>query len=210
MKALTLVTAFAALSAPALAGGPTVVEADPMPEAMAAPVAAHDWSGFYAGLSYGRTASSEIVDTTIGPIYQLSKGSVSGLHLGYLAQRNQFVFGGELSYMRYNDVIMAGLAGYHMDRTVDLKGRLGVAANKALFYGAFGYSTGTFTVDALSASYKPKGTSYGLGMEYAATERLTIGVEYLARKMQADGPTVFASDIDVNLNTVSLRVGLSF
>lgn len=165
MKALTLAAALAALTTPALAGGPTVVADDPMPEAMAAPVAAHDWSGFYVGLSYGRTASSEVVDTTIGPVYQLSKGSVSGLNLGYLAQRNQFVFGGELSYLNYNDVIMAGLAGYHMDRTVDLKGRVGVASNKALFYGALGYSTGTFTVDPLAVTYKPKGASYGLGVE---------------------------------------------
>ena len=171
--------------------------------------APHDWSGFYVGLSYGRTASSEIVDTTLGPVYRLSKGSVSVLNLGYLAQRNQFVFGGELSYLNYNDVIMAGLAGYHMDKTIDLKGRLGVAANKDLFYGALGYSTGTFTVDPLAASYKPKGASYGLGVEYAATQRLIIGVEYLARKMQADGPTALVSDIDVNLNTLSLRVGLS-
>ncbi|KAF0114746.1 MAG: hypothetical protein FD150_1385 [Rhodobacteraceae bacterium] len=129
MKVLKLAAAIAALATPTFAGGPTLVEADPMPEAMAAPVAAYDWSGFYAGLSYGRTTNSEIVDTTIGPVYQLSKGSVSGLHLGYLAQRSRFVFGGELSYMKYDDVIMAGLAGYHMDRTLDLKGRLGFAAN---------------------------------------------------------------------------------
>lgn len=45
MKALTLAAALAALTTPALAGGPTVVAEDPMPEAMAAPVAAHDWSG---------------------------------------------------------------------------------------------------------------------------------------------------------------------
>jgi len=211
MKAVTLAAAtLAVLSTPALAGGPTIVEPDPMPAAMAAPVDVHDWSGFYAGLSYGKTSGSQITDTSVGPVYDLSSGKVPGIHIGYQMQRNSLVFGGELSYMRYNDVIMDGLSSYHMDNTLDLKGRVGMAANRVLFYGTLGYSMGSFTVDTLSAEYKPKGTSYGLGVDFAATERLTIGLEYLARKMDADGATGLTSNIDVDLNTVSLRVGFSF
>ena len=105
---------------------------------------------------------------------------------------------------------MAGLPTYHFDRTLDLKGRLGVASNRALLYGSLGYSTGVFAVDLISDSYKPKGVSYGIGVDFAATDRLTIGLEYLARRMQADRPIALANDIEVNLNTLSLRVGLSF
>lgn len=210
MKALALAAALAALTSPAIAGGPTVIADDPMPAAAPAPADVHDWSGMYVGLSYGKSSSSQITDTTAGPVYDLSSGKVPGLHIGYLMQRNSLVYGGELSYSRYNDVIMAGLPTYHMDNTLDLKGRVGIAANRVLFYGTLGYSMGKFTVDTLATEYKPKGASYGLGVDFAATDRLTIGLEYLARKMDADSPSGATSNIDVDLNTVSLRVGLSF
>lgn len=211
MKSLILATAAAAgLAVPALAGGPTVVVDDPMPAAAPVPVAAHDWSGPYVGLSYGKSRGSQLTDVTLGPVYDFSSGNVPGIHLGYLMQRNNFVYGGELSYLRYNEVIMAGLPAYHMDSSLDLKGRVGLASNRVLFYGILGYSMAKFPVDTLAVEYKPKGPSYGLGFDYAATERLTVGLEYLARKMDADSPNGATSDIEVDLNTVSLRVGFSF
>jgi len=50
--------------------------------------------------------------------------------------------------------------------------------------------------------------SYGLGMDFAATERLTVGLEYLARN--TDGDLTGGQTADIDLNTISLRVGFSF
>lgn len=212
MKALILATtAVVGFAAPSLAGGPTLIADDPIIAAAPAPVAAvHDWSGPYVGLSYGQSRGSQATDVTNGPVYDFSSGKVPGIHLGYLMHHNNFVYGGELSYLRYNDVIMAGLPAYHMDSSLDLKGRVGLATNRVLFYGILGYSMAKFPVDTLAVEYKPKGPSYGLGVDYAATERLTVGLEYLSRKMDADSPNGATSEIEVNLNTVSLRVGFSF
>lgn len=46
------IIAVGAAASAAHAGGPAFIEAEPQP-VVAAPVAAHDWSGFYAGVSYG-------------------------------------------------------------------------------------------------------------------------------------------------------------
>jgi outer membrane immunogenic protein len=213
MKALTLAVAGILGSMhPVLAGGPTAVAADPVPVADAAPVAMHDWSGAYVGLSYGRSASSQATDTTLGPVYDFTSGSVAGVHLGYLFQSGNLVYGAELAHLTYNDVNFEAFPTYSMDSTTDLKGRLGYAWNRLEVHGILGYSTGKFSLEVpgISATYKPKGTSYGLGVDFAATQNLSIGLEYLARKMSADGPLPGSSDVDFDINTLSLRVGLSF
>ena len=107
MKSLVLAAAaVAAISSSAFAGGPTVVADDPMPDAMAAPAAAHDWSGPYVGLSYGRT-SADIDFSTTGA-FDFNDGKAAGLYAGYLFQRGQLVYGGELAFGRINDAFVPG------------------------------------------------------------------------------------------------------
>ncbi len=209
MKTLTLaVAALAAMSTPLLAGGPTVIADDPMPAAMPAPADAHDWSGAYVGLAYGRTSGSLEYSTPI--TYDLNKGKVRSLYAGYLMQRGNLVFGGELAVSNGSDTYATGFPLENIDRVIDLKGKVGFAADRVMFYGALGVSKLDYEFSTAPAlNYSTRGVSYGLGVDYALTERFTMGLEYLARKTDGDVPFAgLTSDID--LNTVSLRAGFSF
>jgi len=207
MKALTLATvALAALSVPALAGGPTVVADDPMPEAMAAPAAAHDWSGPYVGLSYGRV-SGDISDP--GLTYDYDDGNAKGGFVGFNLQRGNFVYGGELGYSSVSGAtVLLGGGDDSLDSLLDLRGRVGFAVGKALIYGAFGYSRGNLTINATDGATL-SGTSAGLGADFMVTQRVLFGVDYTSRKL--DGRNDLNTfDLESTVNTIGLRVGLSF
>jgi opacity protein-like surface antigen len=54
------------------------------------------------------------------------------------------------------------------------------------------------------------GFAYGLGTEFAVTQRLTVGLEYMARDVSGNASDDATVTGDANLDTISLRVGLSF
>lgn len=205
MKNALVMAALALMAAPALAGGPTVVADDPMPAA-AAMAPAVDWSGFYAGLGYGR--SSGDLDFDPAPPQALDSGNATSLFVGYLMQRNNFVYGGELAFTSLKDNFVTGFTCCEVDRSIDIKGRVGFAANRVLISGLLGYSMGSY--DEGDGNWDPSGFSYGLGVDYMATQRLVVGLEYLARDLNGDNPDGSAQEVNVDLDTVSLRVGFKF
>jgi outer membrane immunogenic protein len=208
MKLLTISFALAALTAaPGFAGGPTVIAEDPAPAAALTPAAVHDWSGAYVGLSYG-TATGE-VQFDPGSFSELEDGSVAGAHAGYLFQRGAFVYGGEVAYGTISDMLYPGFgAGSGVDRVLDLKAKAAYAANRALFYGVVGYSQSTLYVDG--GVWEMDGVSVGAGVDFAMTERVTLGLEYLSRDVSALPTGGGINEANTTINTLSLRVGLSF
>ena len=55
------------------------------------------------------------------------------------------------------------------------------------------------------------GMSYGVGVDYAVSKTLTVGLEYLARDIDGDLNIMALSlPSEANLDTLSLRLGLSF
>lgn len=206
MKISLAVVTVVALSTPVLAGGPTVVVDDPMPAAAPAMAPAVDWSGFYAGLSYGN--SSGDLDFDPAPAQALDSGNASSLFVGYLRQSNNLVYGGELAYTSLKDNFVTGFTCCEVDRSIDVKGRVGFAANRVLISGLLGYSMGSY--DEGDGNWDPSGFSYGLGVDYMATQRLVLGLEYLARDLNGDNPDDSGQEVNVDLDTVSLRVGFKF
>lgn len=209
MKALTLaVAAVAALGTTALAGGPTVVGSDPMPTAAPAPVEAHDWSGPYVGLAYGKGSGGFTYSN--GDSFDMESGKVKSLFAGYLMQRGNMVYGGELALSRGSDITTVGFPLEYVDRMIDLKGKVGIASNRALFYGVLGVSKVNYNFDVNPAlNYDTTGLGYGVGVDMAVTDRLMVGLEYMNRKTDGDVSTTgLTSDLDVN--SLSLRLGLSF
>ena len=186
------------------AGGPIAVAADPVPAAAPAPAPVHDWSGFYGGLSYG-TADAQNTFNTTGT-FEFDEGSITAIYAGYLMQRGSFVWGGELALGKVSDVIDPPFPDSQYDRVVDLKARLGYAADRVLVYGVLGYSDAPF--DDAGTSFDTNGFAAGLGAEYAVSNRLTMGLEYLARDLSGDNGGT--TTLDSSLDTLSLRVGLSF
>lgn len=192
----------------AQAGGPVVVASDPIPVvAAAAPV--HDWSGFYAGVGYG-TASGSIDFSS--PYYDLTSGNTASLFAGYLVQRGSLVFGGELALSQGSDLYIDVAPAYTLEeigRVIDLKAKVGYAANRVLFYGVLGYSNVEWAVTNPSASdFTTGGINFGLGVDFAATERLQVGIEYLSR--DTSGESYTGDDADIDLDTLSLRIAYQF
>ena len=206
-----LATACLALAASvglAFAGGPVVVAPEPEPISAAPAAAVHDWSGFYAGLSYGKTSAD--IAFTPGISFDFEDGSVAGLYAGYLFQRGAFVYGGELAYGKVRETFLPGFNGDdEIGHVLDLKARAGLAANRALFYGVLGYSQSTYVEPPL-LEFDLDGLVYGLGAEYAVTPRLSVGLEYLSRDLSGTATGGVAIEADTRVDTLSLRVGLSF
>lgn len=206
---LPFVAALCVLSSAVQAGGPTVVAADPVPAAPPAPAPGTDWSGAYAGLSYGRTSGA--MDMEGFGLFDYTDGHATGIFLGYNLQRGQLVFGGELSYATVSGMVFADpdlLGDDTVDTLLELRGRIGYSLGNALLYGAVGLVQGGYTLNA-SETPTASGTSLALGMDYRMTDRIFLGLDYTRRTMEGTNESP-PFDFDAPLDTVSLRLGLSF
>jgi len=196
------------LATPIFAGGPVAVAAEPEPASAPMPVAAYDWSGPYVGLAYGKT-SGTLKYAGFADI-DIESGSTPSIFAGYLFQRGNLVYGGELAYTRGNDVSPAGYPAEHLEEMIDLKAKVGFAANRVLVYGSVGYSKVGYYWST-NGSWSTSGVAYGAGVDFAVTDRVTLGLEYLSRRTDDDVSTIPGlTTRDIDSNTLSLRVSFSF
>ena len=201
------------LTAPALAGGPVAVAPDPQPAPPPAP-AVRDWSGPYVGLGYAATSGDFDLGALTSPSLpanprSLTDGSALSLHAGYLFQRGSLVYGAELALSRVTDTnLPAPTDGDGVDRMIDLKARVGFAADRVLVYGVLGYSQIHWDEPSTDA-FSESGPVFGLGLDYAVSDRMTLGLEYLARRTDGrfDPP---GRDFDLNVDTLALRLNYRF
>lgn len=99
-----------------------------------------DWSGPYAGLSFGRESGPQIYfenDVRKPGVNELSGGAV-GIFAGYNFQFGSLVVGPEAEFAR-SDIRYAG-NGYNHKQIADLRLRVGYAFGSTLAYAAAGYS----------------------------------------------------------------------
>ena len=176
------------LASTAIAGGlaEPVTTPDPVPVVPVVPVApSTDWTGFYVGGSFGNIETSDLAELD---------GNGFGLHGGYLADLGNWVVGGELEYARYQ-----------LDTTDDpeadvlrLKGRVGYDAGQFLPYLALGIAQ--VDSDDLDIDGE-QGVFYGVGADFAATDNILIGFEYLQHDFD---------DLELEADTISLRGSYKF
>lgn len=169
--------------APVVDVAPTVVNA-------AAP-AGIDWTGFYAGLQYGRGDGD--ISYGSGSI-ALGDYDSYGLHAGYLADKGQYVLGGELDFNRID--ADGGRAEFWR-----LKGRLGADLGKFLPYVTMGVAH--YSETGLSET----GLVYGLGLEYLVAERFSIGAEYTRNSFSDVGDI---DGLEFDADAVQLRASFRF
>ena len=196
----------------ALAGGPATVEPEPPVTPTAAPVAAMDWSGAYAGLAAG-TANGDMQyfvydapDTR-----EAVDGSLTGLFAGFNVQRGNMVYGGELAYSKGN---VEYDTDYGFTSFLDLKGKLGYASQKTLVYAVLGLTKGEWTEEGFD-SISGTGVAYGAGVDFAVSDRMTVGLEYLWRNFDTENfasavPQIANTNVEGDFGTLSLRVGFRF
>jgi outer membrane immunogenic protein len=155
------------------------------------------WTGVYIGGDIGYrfgTASSAIFPNATGPSGGASLGNFNpggvtgGGHIGYNYQVGQFVAGleGDINGSSYHGSQASGPAFLSTNSDVDasIRGRVGVAWDRALVYATGGVAFAPFrnqyflgsAVD--SSSQTQTGWTIGGGIEYALTNNWSIRAEY--------------------------------
>jgi opacity protein-like surface antigen len=189
----------AALAAPAFAGGPTVVAEEPALAPVATPMAAPglDWTGVYAGaqLGYGDVDSNGAgLD---------GNDWFGGIHAGYRWDLGNWVAGTELSYDATN-IALGAVAGNELSDVMALKLQAGREIGNSLVYGTLGAARANASVGGVDL--RDNGFVYGLGVDYAVSDRWTVGGEVTQHDFNDfDGTTV-----DFDATTVKAKVGLRF
>lgn len=169
-----------------------------------------DWTGFYVGgqLSFGR-ADLDLDDGDAGE--QDLDGAVGGLHAGYLHDFGHVVAGGELAYdwtnLEDDDEDGPDLAGgIDLDGVFRVGARVGYDAGRVLPYATVGYANATFSEELFSTSDdNANGYYFGAGVEYAVTDRVSVGAEVLRHEIDVD-----IDDLDTALTTVGVRASYRF
>jgi outer membrane immunogenic protein len=198
MKTIAALITTVALTAPAFAGGPTVVE--PEPEIVPAEPYVEpgvDWSGAYVGAQIGYGD----VDSNGGGLD--GNGWLGGVLGGYRWDLGNVVLGTELTY-DVTDIELGAVAGDELDDVAALKLTAGREIGNSLFYGTLGAAHASASVGG--ADLSDNGFLYGIGVDYAITERMTLGGEVLQHRFDDfDG-----SGVDLDATTLKAKVALRF
>jgi high affinity Mn2+ porin len=191
----------------------------------------YDWTGLYFGAhaGFGRGHSNAVLsDPSIATTNNAFGGPIGGLQAGYniqLPSRIVLGFEADVSFPNYidgNSVIstLATAKSYvveQMDFSGSLRGRLGYAAGRWMFYGTGGLAfTGERYLNTPTIGNDEKllrmrlGWAAGGGVEYAFAPHWSLRLEYLYSQFQSasvqfDSGATHAS----TLNFQSLRVGLN-
>jgi len=182
------------MAAPAVAADMAVKAAPPVP--YIAPM--YNWSGFYIGINGGWGSSRNRYEwsgpagvTALGYSADATGGTVGG-QIGYNWQAGSWVFGleaqgnwADLSKSYYGPVGTWSV-GTKVDAIGLFTGRIGYAANNALFYvkgGAAVVNNDAWAawnnVNFATASNTRWGGTVGVGLEYGFTPNWSFGVEYM-------------------------------
>jgi outer membrane immunogenic protein len=147
------------------------------------------WTGLYIGGQVGYEWGYDGVNVAgVGLPSYAPNGVVGGGHLGYNYQIGQFVVGleGDVNGSNYTGASTFGALGYSSTVNVDgsVRGRVGVAWDRALFYAtggaAFAGFQDRYTVGAATGAPNSTqvGWTVGGGVEYAIDPNWSIRAEY--------------------------------
>lgn len=179
------------LAEPIVAPAPVAVAPAPAPVSRG-----NDWTGFYAGgsLGYG--------DVDVDGLDGDFEGATFGAHVGYNYDLGSFVLGGELEAVGTND-FTSDEGGLELDNVLRAKVRAGYDGGSYLPYVTAGYVQAT--VDSDDGDLDDDGFFYGVGLDYAITDSILVGGEYLRHEFDD-----FDDVADVDVDTFSLRVSYKF
>jgi outer membrane immunogenic protein len=183
-------TLFAAVSALSMLAAGAALAAD-LPNRRAAPAApafaappTFTWTGFYIGANAGYGFGEFSKD---GRLFDDADGFVGGGQVGFNYQIGQFVAGLEADLQGADmkagggPLILGSQAKIEYFGTV--RGRLGVAFDRALVYVTGGYAFGQAKVSIpgllISDDNMHNGYTVGGGIEYAFTNNISLKGEYL-------------------------------
>jgi outer membrane immunogenic protein len=206
MKKILISLALAASAAPALAAD-LPRRGAPQQSFVAPPM--FTWTGFYLGLNAGVGWGKFTRDARGLDAQTAFVGGVTG---GYNHQFGSLVVGLE------GDYNYSGLEGKDLGTKGALtsfgtiRGRLGVAFDRALVYGTGGYALGFANVNVLGLKDDKSHQGYviGGGIEYAVTQNVSIKGEYLYMPLAKQTYFSGLGGLDAGLNANVVRGGLNY
>ncbi|WP_456725221.1 MULTISPECIES: outer membrane protein [unclassified Bradyrhizobium] len=175
------------------------------------PAAIYNWTGFYIG-GFGGYASEESGNPKM-------EGGFAGGTIGYNWQTSNIVYGLEADGAWADVDASASTLGVTVKSKVDalgtVRGRIGFAVDKVLFYGTGGYAwvDNKISVSALgvtaSQSNFHSGWTVGAGIEAFIAPQWSVKGEYLYRSLGSE--TYFGvPSPDLNLHSVQFGVNYHF
>jgi outer membrane immunogenic protein len=193
------------------------------------------WTGFYIGahLGYGTSSVNYLIDPGAGnnSFSRSANGLLGGAQIGYNYQINNFVLGIEADYSfaglrtgNYACTIgQAATCNARVNGLGSVRGRAGVAVDRALLYLTAGLGVGSFRYGRAfdvpppaitGASSTRAGLVVGGGAEFAVTQNVTIRGEYLYYHFNnptfAIGTLSDAFTTRVQSNVHTFRVGVNY
>lgn len=164
-----------------------VQEAPPAPPAPIVATPVFTWSGLYVGgnAGYGWANAAPFDDD----------GFLGGVQLGYNYEINRLVLGVEGDF----DATGMRFFGNDVNYLASVRGRVGLAVNRWMIYG-----TGGYAYAHASGGLHDGGWVAGGGVEWAMTDHIVPGIEYLHYGFNDFSHTGLDADADV------IRVRLSY
>ncbi len=162
-----------------------------LPLIAASKALAEDWTGAYAGFSFGYAD----VD---GPSDIGGSDAAFGPHIGYDYDFGNFVLGGELEYNRLS--LDLGDGNGSLDSVSRLKLRGGYDFGSALGYVVVGTARAETSGDSDTAAV------YGIGVAYPLNDRFVISGEALRQDFNVNNPTRG----DLETSVINLRTTFRF
>jgi len=161
------------------------------------------WDGFYAGLSVGSGFGEQTYYNSVN--YDLV-GQARGLFAGYNYAVGSYVLGAELAASK-SDIAEDCCSGYDFGQFIDLKFRVGYPVGKSLIYGLVGYTTAKWDQDDNGDYYDVDGYNFGIGVDYAVSDKFVVGLEVLSRQLETN---TVGGGFEADPGTVSLRAAYKF
>ncbi|MCA6120460.1 porin family protein [Bradyrhizobium sp. WSM 1704] len=179
---LLVLSAFAPARAADMAARAPYVKAPP-------PVAIYNWTGFYIGGFGGYATENSDVDPKLS-------GGFAGGTIGYNWQTSNIVFGieadGGWADVDASITALGITAKSRIDSLGTVRGRLGIAADKVLFYATGGYAwvNNEISLSALGVtareSHFHSGWTVGAGIEAFFAPQWSVKGEYLFRSLDSE------------------------
>lgn len=157
----------------------------------AAPALAEDWTGAYAGFSFGYADAD-------GPAGSNGDDTAFGAHVGYDRDFGNFVLGGELEYNRLSLNLSQNQGSLDSMTSVKLRG--GYDFGGALGYVVVGAARADTSVDNDTAAV------YGIGVAYPITDNFVISGEALRQNFD----DITRSNGGLDTNVFNLRTTFRF
>ncbi|MGE0503525.1 MAG: outer membrane beta-barrel protein [Rhizobiaceae bacterium] len=192
----TALLAAVLFSSGAFAADPAIVvdaPAEPSPQRFG-------WDGVYFGASGGYAWLRDVDRQFNPPLEDQGEDWVFGGHIGYLFGFGNFVVGPEFEAMRL-DIDYEVFNFITVDNSYAAKARFGYAWDRFLFTGHVGGVYATTNV-----GLEDWGWTLGAGIDYAITDRLTVGGQYSRHIFKNFDGTQIDADVDV----LTARFGVKF